>query len=615
MPSLAKPLKKYVSLNQMIQEKIKSLIKDKILYFCGGEFPGNLEVDLEHPSELNNGDYSTNVAKKYFGPISRTFEQSKGTWTVWRSTNETERFNNPIGFAESLAGELNKSLIPEIQKVEAKNGFINFFLSKEFFVESVKEILVNKYFGKNEILKDKKVMVEYTDPNPFKPFHIGHLMSNSIGESVSRLVEYSGAETIRANYQGDVGLHVAKAIWGLKQYPELNIVGEESVELKAFQIGKAYSLGSEAYEDENRPEVKIEIDEINKKIYDKSNQEINEVYEWGREITLEAFEKIYAMLGTKFKSDCYFFESVMAPIGLKVVKENTPNLFEESDGAIVFKADKYDPKLHTRVFINSKGLPTYETKEIGLTVTKFKQENPDLSIVITATEQGDYMRVVQKALSLIHPEYESRMKHITHGMLRFASGKMSSRKGNVVTGESLLNDVKHLVYEKIQDRDFTEDEKQIVSSQVGVGALKYSILKQASGGDIIYDFEKSISFEGDSGPYMQYSYARAQSLVEKAKKEGIEPSIENTPEEITHLEKMLYRFPKVVYRASSEFEPHYVANYLIELSRTYNSFYGNTQIINKEDKTSAYKVALTLAFAEVMQKGLYLLGIETPEKM
>ncbi len=567
-----------------IQDKIKNLITEalKALDVQGTDFA------VEHPADLSMGDYSTNVAM--------VFAKKLGT--------------NPRELAEKIVEELNKNKNSEIEKIEiAGPGFINFYLSKEFFVKSIKEILENKDFGKNDLLKGKKVMVEYTDPNPFKPFHIGHLMSNSIGESIARLVEYSNAQTIRANYQGDIGLHVAKAIWGLlsKGKPDANL----STEAQAEYIGVCYSFASNLYEDDEN--TKKEIDAINKKIYTKEDPEINALYEWGREVTLEAFETVYKKLGTKFVH--YFFESEMAPIGKKIVLDNTPGVFEESDGAIVFKGEKYDAKLHTRVFINSQGLPTYECKEIGLTVTKFEKENPDLSIIITAIEQGDYMRVVQKAVSLIHPDYEKRMKHITHGMLRFATGKMSSRKGNVITGESLIKDVSDSILEKIKDRDFTEAEREKVSTQVGVAALKYSILKQGSGSDVIYDFEKSISFEGDSGPYMQYSYARAKTLIEKAQKEGITPVVFENESETTQLEKMLYRFPEIVMRASAEFEPHYISSYLIDISRVYNSFYGNTQIINKEDATSPYKVALTTAFAQVMHKGLYLLGIETPEKM
>jgi len=580
-------VREVLDINKM-QQEIKNLIKDALKNL-------NIEVSnivLEHPEDFKNGDYSTNVALA----IAKSIER------------------NPKELAEKIVTEIIRLNVDKnIEKIEiAGAGFINFYLSRKFFSRSIEEIL-NKAenFGKNDVLKDKKIMVEYTDPNPFKPFHIGHLMSNAIGESISRLIEFSGAKIVRANYQGDLGLHIAKAIYGLLKNEELQS-REGTHNLQASNIGRAYALGAEVYEIDEK--AKKEIEEINKKIYARSDKKINEIYEWGFEATMETFEDLYKILGTKF--DFYFLESEMADIGRDIVNENMGKVFEESDGAIVFKAEKHDPKLHTRVFITSQGLPTYETKELGLTVEKFKTDpDLDLSIAITANEQMDYMRVVAKALSLVHPNFENRMKHITHGMMRLSTGKMGSRKGNVVTGEALLNDVRDAILEKMTDREFSNTEREKVASDVGVSAIKYSILKQGIGADIIYDFEKSISFEGDSGPYLQYSYARANSILEKAQKENILPDPHAFPPEIFEVEKLLYKFPEVVFRSVTEYEPHYIANYLIEIARAYNSFYGNTMIIDKNDKTSPYKIALTYAFSYVMKNGLHLLGIEAPKKM
>ena len=576
-----------------IKDKIENLINItlKDLEIDAGE------VMLEHPADLNMGDYSTNIAM--------VCAKKLGT--------------NPKELAEKIVENLNNSTrqdLAEIKQIQvAGAGFINFYLSHEFFTKKVEEVLANKNFGDNKILSGKKIMIEYTQPNPFKPFHIGHLMSNSIGESLSRLFEASGAKVIRANYQGDVGPHVAKAIYQIlkdkKDIITSTTLDNSSVNEKAKYIGECYAKGNDVYE--NDEQIKKEIDEINKKIYEKSDEEINKVYDWGRAITLEAFEEIYKVLGTNF--NYYFFESEVAPIGKKIVEENIGKVFEKSDGAIVFHAENYDSKLHTRVFINSQGLPTYETKELGLTETKFKKEDLDISVVITAQEQQDYMKVVTKALELIDPQNASNMKHIVHGMMRLTTGKMSSRKGNVITGESLIEDSKAEILKKIQDRDFTDEEKDMVASQVGVSALKYSILKQSIGGDIIYDFEKSISFEGDSGPYLQYAYARSRSIIEKAREEGIVSSFLDMPEEISEVERLMYRFPEIVQHSVEDYEPHYIVNYLIELARAYNTFYGNIKIIDIEDNTSPYKVAITEAFSIVVKNGLNLLGIQAPERM
>jgi arginyl-tRNA synthetase len=207
------------------------------------------------------------------------------------------------------------------------------------------------------------------------------------------------------------------------------------------------------------------------------------------------------------------------------------------------------------------------------------------------------------------------MLHVTHGMMRLAGGKMSSRKGNVVTGESLIRGTIDLIREKMKEREWGDEEKNKISEMVGVAAIKYSILRSTSGSDIIYNVDESISTEGDSGPYLQYSYARANSILEKAKKENILPDPHAFPAEIFEVEKLLYKFGEVVERAAKEYEPHYIASYLIEVARAFNRFYGNNLIVDKADKSSGYKVALTFAFSFVMKKGLYLLGISAPEKM
>ena len=564
----------------MMEEKIKNWIREILKI--------DEDLVLVHPKDLKNGDY--------------TFISSS---------------KNPEADAETLR-QAQGDLRRQIERIEVVGRFINFYLSRKFFADTIEEILnQGENAGRNKVLAGKKIMVEYTDPNPFKPFHIGHLMTNAIGESISRILEHAGADVARANYQGDVGLHVARAIWGLKQkgFPEFPVGVSTNAEKASF-VGECYSFGAMAYEQD--PKAKTEIDEINKKIYDESDKIINEIYEWGFEVTMDAFEDLYRILGSKF--DYYFLESNVADTGVEIVKANIGKVFKESEGAVIFKAEDYDPKLHTRVFITSAGLPTYEAKELGLTIEKFKTEpNMDLCMVITANEQADYMRVVAKALSLIHPEYENKMLHITHGMMRFSSGKMGSRKGNVITGESLIRDTISAVLEKakenVKENDWEQKEKEEMAQAVGVAAIKYSILKQSTGGDIIYDVEQSISLEGDSGPYLQYSYVRAKSALEKAQKENILPDFKNLPSETFEIEELLYKFPEIVHRAASEYEPHYITNYLIEVARSFNSFYGNNLIVDTKDPTSSYKVALTYAFTFVMKTGLHLLGIEAPGKM
>ncbi len=558
---------------------------------------------VERPKELTHGDYATNVALV----ISKTLAKNLNSGTQ--------------DIAATLVGYINDNKPPEIADVSiAGPGFINFSLSKEFFNMQLNMMLEQK--NTSPITwEEKRVMVEYTDPNPFKPFHIGHLMTNAIGESIARIITASGGEVIRANYQGDVGLHVAKAIWGIqqqsswvteKQYAPKSLLSKNNPTYLAQYIGDCYVFGSEKYDSDEG--VKKEIDIINKKIYEKDDDDINAIYVWGREATLEAFETIYRTLGTTF--DYYFFESDMAIKGRALVERFfEKGVFVKSDGAIVFKAEEYNPKLHTRVFITSNDLPTYETKELGLTETKFEKETLDQSIVITAVEQKDYMAVATEAMRQIHPEYAEKMKHITHGMMRFAAGKMSSRKGNVITGESLLNDAQVMALEKMKERAMDESVREGAASVIGVAAIKYAILRQALGGDIIYDPEQSVSFDGDSGPYLQYSTTRARSVIAKATELGIVASTKITPPAIYEIEKILCRFEETVEHAAKTLEPHHIATFLIDLASRFNSFYANEIIADPDDMYAPYKLALTKAFAQTMTNGLYLLGISVPEKM
>jgi arginyl-tRNA synthetase len=295
-------------------------------------------------------------------------------------------------------------------------GFINFYLNNSFVSKSVLAILnKGEKYGQSEHGLKGKVLVEYTDPNTFKVFHIGHLMSNAIGESIARLIESGGTKVERICYPSDIGLHIAKAIWAISQ--NLKELPDESADIavRTDFLGRMYVLGTKTYEE--NAEVKKEIDELNKKIYDKSDSSVNAIYEKGRKWSLDHFDLLYKILGTKF--DKFIFESEMASIGLDVVNKNIGEVFEISEGATVFKGEKYG--LHTRVFINSHGLPTYEAKDLGLNVTKFKTY-PDASqsIIITASEQNDYFKVIKQVLVLIDKENGQKTKHIGHGMMRSA---------------------------------------------------------------------------------------------------------------------------------------------------------------------------------------------------
>jgi arginyl-tRNA synthetase len=287
-------------------------------------------------------------------------------------------------------------------------------------------------------------------------------------------------------------------------------------------------------------------------------------------------------------------------------------VFRESDGAVIFPGEGHG--LHNRVFLNSEGLPTYEAKDIGLAKLKYKTYPADMSIVITANEQSEYFKVVIEALRHIAPEIAKRMTHIGHGMMRVPSGKMSSRKGNIVTGESILENTIEMAREKIVLEDANEQEKNLIAQSVGVGAIKFAILRHVIGKDIVYDENKSLSFEGDSGPYVQYTIARSKSILRNAAGLGIKADTKTNTSGVTDVERLLHRFPAVVESATDEYMPHLVCTYLLELASAFNSYYAKYPVLGGGDE-APYRVALTKAVSQVLSNGLYLLGITAPERM
>jgi arginyl-tRNA synthetase len=568
----------------MITEEIKNILK-KALKNANFSIPE--DISIEQPEKKEFGDYSTNVA------LILAKKENK----------------NPREVADIIKKEIENAKSDILNKVEvAGPGFINFFVANKVFIDNLKNI--DKNIGKGADLKGKNVILDYTDPNPFKEFHIGHLMTNTIGESLSRIFEFQGAKVKRVCYQGDVGIHVAKAMWGILENKVNFPKDSASLFEKMRFLSAAYAKGAEAYD--NNENARKEIVELNKKIFERTDKEINNLYDKGKKWSLEHFDEIYIKLGTKF--DYFIFESEVSGLGKKIVENGLKKgTFEKSQGAVVFKGEKCG--LHTRVFINSEGLPTYEAKDLALAETKYKKYKYDQSFVITGNEVNEYFKVMLCAMKEIDPNLASKTKNIGHGMLRLPEGKMSSRTGKVITGESLIEKVEELVKEKIKDRELSLKEKVEIVESVAVGAIRYSILRQSIGSNIIYDFDKSISFEGDSGPYLQYSYTRAVSVLKKAKEERIKPSFKKVPDKITELEKAMYNFSDVVSRAGNNYEPHYLVSYLTELAGIFNSYYAKNKIVDKTDELSSYKVALTNAFSLIMKNGMLLLGMNSLEKM
>lgn len=537
---------------------------------------------LEHPTDLSHGDYATNVALSSAKLVGK----------------------KPIDLAQNIVNELKAIHISEIESLEiAGPGFINIKLAPEFFVQALSEILAAKdNFGNLDINTGKNILVEHSSPNLFKPFHIGHMMNNAIGESLVRLMRASGADVTTLSFPSDISLGVAKAIFII-----LETYGPEFQPTDIAVLGDAYVQGTKRYDEDER--VHVRIKEIADNLYRCIPSPELTVYNTCKKFNIDYFENIVGKLGSHF--DSYIYESETGVIGKKIVLENTPNIFTESEGAIVYIPDESKKNLNTSVFINSQGNPTYDAKDLGLLDLKFERYSPDASLFITDHEQVSHFNIVLDAAEHINKDWKEKSIHIHHGRMSFKGQKMSSRLGGVPLASDMISVVSEEVAERAKDRELDQATKDAIA----IGAIKFAILKAKPGMNINFDPETSLSFEGDSGPYLQYTYARIQTLLDKGQEQNISPEIKYG-QIISDIEKLLYRFPEVVESAVSECAPNYIVTYLLEIARSFNSFYGANKIIDPENpEISTHRLAIARAVQIILKNGLQLLAIDAPERM
>jgi arginyl-tRNA synthetase len=542
-------------------------------------FDIDLQAELTRP-EPQFGDYATNVALQLAGRLGKP----------------------PRWVAEQLIVALREAYGDQVEDITiAGPGFINIALSDR----AVADAALSAPSYRPEAYTGQLVVLEYSDPNPFKVLHAGHLYQTIFGEGIANLLVAAGADVHRVNFGGDVGLHVGKTMWAILQelggeHPEKLLDVSESS--RSEWMAKCYVAGTNAYEDSE--ESKQAIIEMNKRVYQLVADNDHEtlfahIYWTCRQWSYDYFDAFYARIGTKFEK--YYPESETAPLGVRVVKEQLARgVYEESDGAIVFRGEPYG--LHTRVFINSNGLPTYEAKDVGLIMAKWRDYHFDRTIIITGNDIVEYMKVVLKSIEQFEPELVRRTTHLTHGQLKLQGGvKMSSRKGNFFRAVDVLEAA-------------SEANKQVAGredEQAVLGAVKYAFLKQRVGADIIYDPVESVSLEGNSGPYLQYAHARARSILKK----GGEPAkqLAGLDEHERPLARKVSAYPEVLDQAVHELMPHYIATYLYELAQTFNRFYEHAKVVG--DSRESTRLKLVELYAEVLRSGLRLLGITAPDTM
>ncbi len=472
-------------------------------------------------------------------------------------------------------------------------GFLNFILPDEYLESAIDDFDSN--FASDEY-KDQTVICEFSDPNPFKILHVGHLYTSFVGDSIARLFEYAGAKVIRANFGGDVGLHVAKTMYALRQ--------KSLDELTIEDVADCYIKGTALYEDDDKAH--REITELNKEIYkinseDFHDSDLAKLYWKGRELSYEYFKEFYDSIDVHF--DKYYPESTVVDLGLEKVKEQLDKgVYEYSNGAVIFDGDKYG--LHTRVFINKEGVPTYETKDVGLIFTKWQDYHFARSIVITGSEQKEYMAVVLKSIEQYAPELTERTTHLTHGLVKLPGNvKMSSRKGNILKAVDVLDMV----------RDALKAEHGGSDEIVSLAAAKYAFLKYKMGGNIVFDPKESVKMTGNSGPYLLYSCVRAKKILQKTPTQTKENnSLTVNPSERSLMKKLL-EYALVLNEAVAELAPYKVANFLYELAQTFSRFYEACPVIGHENESERLKLVQT--YLDVMTHGLGILGIKIPEEM
>ena len=529
----------------------------------------DLDFDPEFSPAPENvdADYSSNVALKLAKIVHKA----------------------PMDIAGELCSQLGDASA-------TKPGFINFSLRDEYLHQQIGEL--SSDFDKNissDEYCDQTIVCEFSDPNPFKVLHVGHLYTSIVGDSISRLFEYAGAKVIRANFGGDVGLHVAKTLYMLEQKS-----------LKDFDIediAKCYVEGTAAYEDDEKAHDKIT--EINKEIY-RINQEndhtteLAKLYWRGRELSYDYFKDFYAEIGVKF--DKFYPESTVTEMGVQMVGEELEKgVYEISQGAVIFDGDKYG--LHTRVFINKEGIPTYETKDVGLIFTKWQDYHFDKSVVITGNEQLDYMKVVLKSVEQYAPELVEKTSHLTHGLVKLPGNvKMSSRKGNFLQAVDVLNMVKDELKEAYESSD----------NVVALAATKYAFLKYKMGGNIVFDPHESVKMTGNSGPYLLYSAVRAKKILQKSNGDsGQNDAVYDSNER--KLAKKILEYKEILKESVIEMAPHKVANYLYELAQEFSRFYEQCTVAGSDRE--AVRMQIVEVYLKTMTHGLGILGISIPAEM
>lgn len=547
-----------------------------------------LESYIEIPKDTNNGDYAF--------PCFRLAKELKKAPPLIASD---------IREKMSIDGTI-------IKKVEAVGGYLNFYIYQEQIVKEVlTEIANQNEYGKSEIGKGKNIVIDYSAPNIAKPFHIGHLRSTVIGGALYNIYQYLGYHTIGINHLGDYGTQFGKLIEGYKLWgKEYNVEKDPINELTKIYI----RINQLCKEDEKV----LEQCRMNFKLLEDGDPYCTEIWEKFRNLSLKEFQKVYDLLGSHFDSwNGEAFYSDKMPEVIEIL-EKTGKLIESQGAKII---DLEEKGINTPCIIQkSNGSTTYATRDLAAILYRARTYDFDKALYVVSYEQTLHFKQVFEVAKLlgIEEKYTKGLKHVPFGMVSLPTGKMSTREGNIVKLEELLNEAVARAKEIIEEKNPQLENKEEVAKKVGVGAVIFNDLANSRIKDEIFDWNQILNFQGETGPYVQYTYVRTKSVLEKA---GDIPVIEEIKfdklldESSKNIIKILYNFENTLIQVTEKEEPSILSRYLIDLAKAFSNFYNDNKILVEDKDMQKARIYLTFAVGKVLKTGAKLLGIEMPNKM
>ena len=511
-----------------------------------------------------------------------------------------------------IAKELSEKLSSDeyIEKAEAAGGYLNFFFNRSLFTEKViKEVLDKKEdYGKLDIGKDKTVLVEFSSPNIAKPFHIGHLFSTAVGSSLERIYKYLGYNTVKINHLGDWGTQFGKLISAYKRWGDRDVIEKDPIN----ELLKIYVKFHE--EAEKNPALEDEAREYFKRL-EENDPETTELWQYFRDVSLLEFNRVYDRLGVSF--DSYAGESFYSDKMQEVVEIlSDKKLLTESEGAMVVNLDEQN--IPPCIILKSDGATIYATRDIAAALYRKRTYDFYKNIYVVGTPQALHFKQIFSVIEKAGFEWGKDCTHVGFGLVKFPDKKLSTRHGDVIFLEDVLNESVNKTLEIISANTPDMENKEMVAEKIGIGAILYTFLKNSREKDIVFSWDSMLDFEGESAPYVQYGYARAKSILRKNTLDYSSPDFSKvTSDDEYALITQLNAFSDAVLNAAEKNEPFYINRYVTVLARCFNKFYNSSPILKDDVDTETKKARLALveATAYVIKSALSLLGIDTVESM